>query len=60
MVPMPIRPRQLSLDELVAGAMYCFPRYMNRLAGKETTAYEQSETVYRPWRSGIAQAAAKV
>ena len=59
-VPMPNRPRQLSLDELVAGAMYCFPRYMSRLAGKLGTKDEQSETIYRPWRSGLAQAAARV
>lgn len=31
-VPMPQRPRQLSLDELVAGAMFSYPRYMSRLA----------------------------
>jgi capsular polysaccharide export protein len=57
-VPMPNRPRQLSVDELVAGAMYCFPRYMSRLAGKVTTADEKSAFIHRPWRSGLAQAAA--
>lgn len=60
MVPMPDRPRQLGLDELVAGAMFSFPRYMNRLSGKLHTTDEPSELVYRPWRSGLAQAAAKV
>jgi capsular polysaccharide export protein len=58
-VPMPNRPRQLSLDELVAGAMYCFPRYMSRLAGKVTTADEKSAYIYHPWRSGLAPAAAR-
>jgi capsular polysaccharide export protein len=32
MVPMPSRPRQLSVDELVAGALFSFPRYMGRHA----------------------------
>jgi capsular polysaccharide export protein len=60
MVPTPHRPRQLSLDELVAGAMYCFPRYMNRLAGKLHTTNEPSELIHHSWRSGLAQAAARV
>ena len=34
MVPMPVRPRQLNVDELVAGALFSYPRYMNRLEGK--------------------------
>jgi len=34
MVPMPNRPRQLNVDELVAGAMFSYPRYMNRLEGR--------------------------
>jgi capsular polysaccharide export protein len=34
MVPMPSRPRQLNVDELVAGALFSYPRYMNRLEGK--------------------------
>ena len=34
MVPMPVRPRQLNVDELVAGALFSYPRYMNRLVGK--------------------------
>jgi capsular polysaccharide export protein len=34
MVPMPTRPRQLNVDELVAGALFSYPRYMNRLVGK--------------------------
>jgi len=34
MVPMPNRPRQLNVDELVAGALFSYPRYMNRLEGK--------------------------
>lgn len=59
-VPMPDRPRQLGLDELVAGAMFSFPRYMNRLSGKLHTTDEPAELIYRPWRSGLAQAAAKV
>jgi capsule polysaccharide export protein KpsC/LpsZ len=28
------RSRQISLDELVAGAMFSYPRYMSRLAGR--------------------------
>ena len=60
MVPMLNRHRQLSLDELVAGAMYCFPRYMNRLAGKVNTADKPSEHIYSSGRSGLAQAAARV
>ena len=32
MVPMPSRPRQLSVDELVAGALFCYPGYMSRFA----------------------------
>ena len=59
MVPMPNRPRQLSVDELAAGAMFCFPRYMNRLAGKVTTTDEKSAYIYQPWRSGLAPAAAR-
>ena len=34
MVPMPSRPRQLNVDELVAGALFSYPRYMNRLEGR--------------------------
>ena len=34
MVPMPVRPRQLNVDELVAGAFFSYPRYMSRLEGK--------------------------
>ena len=30
MVPMPSRPRQLSVDELVAGALFSYPKYMRR------------------------------
>ena len=30
MVSMPKRPRQLSVDELVAGALFCYPTYMRR------------------------------
>jgi len=59
MVPMLNRHRQLSLVELVAGAMYCFPRYVNRLAGKVNTADKQSEHIYSARRSGLAQAAAR-
>ena len=33
-VPMAQRSRQISLDELVAGAMFSYPRYMSRLAGR--------------------------
>jgi capsular polysaccharide export protein len=31
-VPLPARGRRLSLDELVAAAMFCYPSYMRRLA----------------------------
>jgi capsular polysaccharide export protein len=34
MVPMPSRPRQLNVDELVAGALFSYPRYMYRLEGR--------------------------
>ena len=34
MVPMPVRPRQLNVDELIAGAFFSYPRYMSRLEGK--------------------------
>ena len=34
MVPMLLRDRQISLDELVAGALFSYPRYMSRLAGR--------------------------
>jgi len=34
MVPMPTRPRQLNVEELVAGALFSYPRYMNRLEGR--------------------------
>ena len=34
LVPMAPRSRQISLDELVAGAMFSYPRYMSRLAGR--------------------------
>jgi len=33
-VPMAQRSRPISLDELVAGAMFSYPRYMSRLAGR--------------------------
>ena len=62
MVPMPNRSRQLSLHELVAGAMYCFPRYLSRLAGKVTRPDEQPEPerIYCPWRSRLAQAVTRL
>ena len=34
LVPMAPRSRQISLDELVAGAMFSYPSYMSRLAGR--------------------------
>jgi len=34
MVPMTTRPRQLNVDELVAGALFSYPRYMKRIEGK--------------------------
>ena len=34
MVPMPSRPRQLNIDQLVAGAFFSYPRYMSRLEGE--------------------------
>jgi capsular polysaccharide export protein len=59
LVSMPSRPRQLSMDELVAGAFFSLPRYMNRLAGKSYKADEQSQGVYRPWRAEQSLAAAR-
>ena len=60
MVPMPERPRQLGLDELVAGAMFSFPRYMNRLAGKRCNTNDPSEDKHPLWRSELTQASARV
>jgi len=42
MVPMPSRPRQLNVDELVAGALFSYPRYMNRLEGRVRRTPEMS------------------
>jgi len=40
LVPMPSRPRQLNIDELVAGALFSYPRYMRRLEWREALAHE--------------------
>ena len=37
-LPCPRRTRQLTLEELVCGAMICYPRYLDPRSGKYTTA----------------------
>ena len=46
-VPMYSRSRTLSLDELVAAAMFCYPSYMSRLAGR-VHRNEKTLQVLRP------------
>jgi len=46
MVPMPKRPRQLQIDELVAGAFYSYPRYMRRLEGKVASGDDSLRPMY--------------
>ena len=46
MVPMPKRPRQLQIDELVAGAFFSYPRYMRRLEGKAAWVDENHQGNY--------------
>lgn len=46
LVPMPERPRQLSLDQLVAGAFFSYPRYMQRLEGRQAWVEEAMHGVH--------------
>jgi capsular polysaccharide export protein len=46
MVPMPKRPRQLQIDELVAGAFFSYPRYMRRLEGKVALGDDPLRAMY--------------
>ncbi len=50
MVPMPQRSRRLSIDELVAGALFSHPRYMGRHARK-VWATDPTVPAFTPWKS---------
>ncbi len=50
MVPMPDRPRQLDVVDLIAGAFFSLPRYIRRLEGKlgsQDTAPEKIQSLWR-------------
>ncbi len=57
MVSMPTRPRQLHIDELVAGAFFSYPRYMHRLEGKTALVNEHQLGMY-PQRQSTPQSLA--
>jgi capsular polysaccharide export protein len=46
------RTRRLTLDELVAGVLLLYPRYLNRLTGRPTTA-EHAVSDLAAWRSSV-------
>jgi capsular polysaccharide export protein len=50
-LPPPRRARRLSLDELVAGALILYPRYMSRAGGRPITP-EQALDELLAWRAG--------
>lgn len=50
MVPLPRRTRRLALDELVAGALIEYPKYMSRTSG-EFTSPEQALDELLVWRA---------
>jgi capsular polysaccharide export protein len=51
MVPMPNRPRQLDVVDLIAGAFFSFPRYIERLEGKRGGGVTPPTTIQYPWRT---------
>ena len=48
MVPMPSRSRRLSIDELVAGALFSYPRYMSRHE-RTVRATDQAVSAFTQW-----------
>ncbi len=50
LVETPRRTRRLSLDELVAGALLCYPSYVSRATGEAITAEQALDELVR-WRS---------
>jgi capsular polysaccharide export protein len=54
MVPMPNRPHQLNMDELIAGALFSLPRYMHRLEGRISVVDEKAEPEPNLWRPQLA------